>query len=171
MWIRYCCLHDGACCIRIKEERDRRTWCKFLESLLYLRYKFPNVGWWPCPKDQTVSRIDKAGLDTWVFKPLEDGIRIKPFEVRGKQIYFLLSIAYGAMSRVPVLNLFLQMLVEILALYLEHEEAAKLFLFLGTVECLGNIVRMESLRPYRIIFTSFDPRIVRVRERCGVNPG
>jgi hypothetical protein len=64
------------------EERDKHTWSKFLKPLLYLRYEVPNVSRWPRPKDQTVPRIDKARLDTWVFKSLEDGIEIKPFEIR-----------------------------------------------------------------------------------------
>jgi len=67
------------------------------------------MGWWPNPKYQTVPRINKARLDTWVFKPLEDGIKIKPFEIRSEKVYFLLGISCGAVGRVPVLNLFLEM--------------------------------------------------------------
>lgn len=109
------CRHE-ACYTRTKEERDRRTWCKFLEPLLYLRYEFTNVRWRPRPKDQTVPWIDKAWLDARVFKPLENGVEIKTFEVRGKEICSLLSIACRAMGRISDLNLFLEMLTEIVAL-------------------------------------------------------
>ena len=133
--------------------------------------QFPNVGWWPRPKDHTVPRISEAGLDTWGFKPLQDGIEIKSFEVPGKEVCFLLSIACSAVGRVAGLDLFLEILAETAGLNLERAEAAKSFIFPETVEYLGNVVRMESLQSYRIIFTSFNQRIVRVRECCGVDAG
>ena len=69
------------------------------------------MGWWPRPKDQTVPRIHKARLDAWIFKPLEDGIEIKPFEVRAHEVCFLLSIACSAVGGVAALDLFLEIVI------------------------------------------------------------
>jgi hypothetical protein len=129
------------------------------------------VGRWPRPKDHTVPRIIEAGLDTWVFKPLQDGIEVKSFEVPGKEVCFLLRIACSAVGGVAGLDLFLEILAETAGLNLERAEAAKSFIFPETVEYLGHVVRMESFQSYRIIFTSFNQRIVRVRECCGVDAG
>lgn len=64
-----------------RTEKDKRTWCKLLKPLLYLRYDGLDVGWWSCPKDQAMAGIDKVRLNTGVLKPLKDGIEVKPFEV------------------------------------------------------------------------------------------
>ncbi len=120
----------------INNKRDKPTWCKFLQPLLYLGYKFPNMRWWSCPKYQTVPRIDESGLNAWVLKPLKDRINIKTLKIHGEKILFLFSIASSTMGRVPGLDLFLSSYVS----YGPNFESRackrrKLHIFLGLNEC------------------------------------